>query len=323
MKIKIYETSSRNQQKYDITDIVSGPKWTTGLNSQPGIFEFSMEIDSVVYLRDGDTIELVIDGKNVFKGKVFNRKKSKQKLWKIVAYDSKRYLQNQDTIVFGVNKLSDRFNNICQIQGIPHKVLDANGYQLASKVEDNESYFSMLEAAIAEVRENNNARFGIRDNFGTLELFDLNRGITKLVVGDKSLLTDYAYEASIDDSYNVVKVIKEDSETKKRQIYTASNSALIDRWGKLQMFEKVTDSDINAAQLKQRATDLLSANAKEVRTLSLDVVGSFPLEAGNSFTLDIAELRNEGFGSDALALITKCVHNFDIAHTMSLEVEVI
>ena len=127
MKIKIYETSSRNQQKYDITDIVSGPKWTTGLNSQPGIFEFSMEIDSVVYLRDGDTIELVIDGKNVFKGKVFNRKKSKQKLWKIVAYDSKRYLQNQDTIVFGVNKLSDRFNNICQIQGIPHKVLDANG----------------------------------------------------------------------------------------------------------------------------------------------------------------------------------------------------
>lgn len=323
MKLKIYETSSRNQQKYDITDIVSGPKWTTGLNSQPGIFEFSMEIDSVVYLRDGDTIELVIDGKNVFKGKVFNRKKSKQKLWKIVAYDSKRYLQNQDTIVFGVNKLSDRFNNICQIQGIPHKVLDANGYQLASKVEDNESYFSMLEAAIAEVRENNNARFGIRDNFGTLELFDLNRGITKLVVGDKSLLTDYAYEASIDDSYNVVKVIKEDSETKKRQIYTASNSALIDRWGKLQMVEKVTDSDINAAQLKQRATDLLSANAKEVRTLSLDAVGSFPLEAGNSFTLDIAELRGEGFGSDTLALITKCVHNFDTAHTMSLEVEVI
>lgn len=323
MKIKIYETSSRNRQKYDITDIVSNPKWTTGLNNQPGIFEFSMQIDSVVFLRDGDLIEVIIDGKNIFKGKVFKRKKSKKKLWSIVAYDNLRYLQNKDTLVFGVNKLADRFNNICQIQGIPHKVLDSNGYQLASKVEDNESYFSMLDSALQEVRDNNNARFAIRDNFGTLELFDLNRGITKLMIGDNSLLSDYDYEASVDDSYNVVKVIKEDSETKQRQIFTASNSSLIDRWGKLQMVEKVTESDVNSAQLRQKANDLLSANSKEVRTLSLDAIGFFPLQAGNSFILDIEALRAEGFGSDTLALVTKCVHNFDSAHTMSLDVEVI
>nr|DAP21904.1 MAG TPA: 43 kDa tail protein [Caudoviricetes sp.] len=323
MNIKIYETSSRNQQKYDITNIVSSPRWTTSLGSQAGTFEFSIQKDKAVFIRDGDLIEVVIDGKNTFKGKVFVRGKKKDKFWTIKAYDNLRYLQNQDTIVFGVGKLSDRFIKICQLQGLSYKVLDANGYQLAEKVEDNESYYSMLEAAIQEVRENNNARFGIRDNFGTLELFDLNRGITKLLIGDESLLSDYDYEASIDDAYNVVKVIKEDSETKQRQVFTASNSGLIDRWGKLQMVEKVNESDLNTVQLQQKANDLLKANAKEVRTLTLNVVGVFPLQAGNSFTLNISDLQSEGINADSLALITKCTHNFNTTHTMSLEVEVI
>lgn len=323
MKLQVYEISSRNRQKYDISSIVSDPKWTTGLDSQAGTFEFGIEEDKAVFLRDGDIIEVLCDGKKTFRGKVFDRKKSKSKIWKIKAYDNMRYLQNKDTIVFDANRLSDRFNKICQLQGLPHKVLDQNSYNCADKVEDNESYFSMLESAMQEVRNNNNARFAIRDNFGTLELFNLNRGVTKLVLGDKSLLSDYDYQASIDGSYNAVKVIKEDSKTKQRQVYTATNKGLIDRWGKLQMVEKVTDSDVNNAQLKQKANDLLKANAKEVRTLTLKAVGVFPLQAGNSVTLKIEALQREGIANGSLALITKCVHNLSKDHTMDLEVEVL
>jgi len=79
MNVKILETSIINGDQYDLSEIVSDIKWTTGLNSQPGILEFSMLDDVNVFLRSGDIIEVIVDSKKIFKGKVFSRKKTKDK----------------------------------------------------------------------------------------------------------------------------------------------------------------------------------------------------------------------------------------------------
>lgn len=323
MNIQMLETSVRNREMYDISEIITPPTWSTSLESQPGTLEFNMIEDPKVFLRAGDTIEMKIDGKKIFEGKVFRRSKLKDKLWKITAYDNMRYLQNEDTLLFPANPVSSRFKKICQAQGLPHKVRDTSYYNCSPVIKDKHSYYSMIEEAIEETRKGSGARFGVWSNGSTLELFLLNRMITKIVIGDQSLLTDYEYEASIDDMYNSVKVMREDEEKSKREIYVASNNRSIEKYGKLQMVETVSDADLNSSQLQKMANDLLKTNQNEMKTIRLNAIGNLGIRAGNSFILRVTDLHRDEFAKDSLALVTKCTHTFGSAHVMSLEVEVV
>nr|WP_216682488.1 hypothetical protein [Enterococcus innesii] len=324
MKLQILETSINNRQMYDISEIVSNPRWTTGIYSQPGKFEFSMIEDRTVFLRSGDIIEAKADGKTFFKGKVFIRRKRKTNLWHIVAYDNLRYLKNEDTIVFGASSASSRFKTICETQGLSYRILDNVAYNCPAVVMDNRTYFSMLEESLEDTRVNfGGMRYGIRDNAGRLEFSTYNRLITKLVIGDESLLSDYDYEASIDESANAVKVIREDSEKNTREVFTATHAGNIEKWGRLQIVETVSDAELNSSQLQKQANALLRENNKEFRTLTLEAVGSMEISAGNSFTLRLADLQRDSVGNDSLALVTRCTHHLGKTHTMDLEVEVV
>ena len=323
MTLQIFETSITNNQMYDITDIVSSPSWSTSTNFQAGKFTFSILESKSVFLKSGDIIEAKNDGKTFFIGKVFSRSKSKDKSWKITAYDNLFYLKNEDTLIFGASSAASRFKTICETQGLSYKVLDNPGYNCPAAVMDGKTYFSMLDESIKDTRTNYGVRYGICDNAGTLEFYNYNRQITKLVLGDESLVTNYSYQSSIEDSANSVQVVREDSEKKTREIYTASNSGTIQKWGKLQIVEKVTDADLNSSQLQSQANALLAENNQETRTLSLDAVGNFELQAGNSFVLRLSDLEKEGISQDSLALVLSCSHSLGPVHTMSLEVEVL
>lgn len=323
MNIKVLETSILNRQQYDISEIVSDMKWTTSIQSQPGALSFSMLDDKKVFLRAGDTIEVIIDNKKIFKGKVFGRSKGKESKRVITAYDNMRYLQNEDTLLFGANSCSARFQKICQTQGLPYKVVNKSPYNCTPVVEDSHTYFSMIQDAIDETRKGYGIRYAIWDNYGTLEHFDLNSKITKIVLGDNSLMTDYSYEATIDDAYNSVKVMREDKDKGKREIFTAQHKGNIEKWGKLQMVETISDAELNSSQLQKQANDLLREKNKETKTIALDAIGHLSLRAGNSFILRLSDLHRDNVGKDNLALITKCTHAFGSDYSMSLEVEVV
>lgn len=323
MNIKVLETSINNRQQYDISEIVSDMKWVTSIQSQPGSLTFSMLNDKKVFLRSGDVIEVIIDNKKIFKGKVFGRSKGKESKWSVTAYDNMRYLQNEDTLLFGANSCSARFQKICQTQGLPYKIVNKSPYNCTPVVEDSHTYFSMIQDAIDETRKGYGIRYAIWDNYGTLEHFDLNSKITKIVLGDNSLMTDYSYEATIDDAFNSVKVMREDKDKGKREIFTAQNKANIEKWGKLQMVETISDAELNSSQLQKQANDLLRENNKETKTIDLEAIGNLSLRAGNSFILRLSDLHRDYVGKDNLALITKCTHAFGSDYSMSLEVEVV
>ncbi|MGX7196725.1 XkdQ/YqbQ family protein [Enterococcus olivae] len=324
MNIQMFVTSVRNNQMYDISEISSGLQWGTNLLYQPGKMEFKMLDDPKVFIRSGDIIELKINGKNIFKGKVFGRGKQKGPAWEFTAYDNLKFLGNEDTLVFPASTASSRFKKICQTQGLPYKVLDNSTYNCAAVVEDKHTYFSMLEDAIASTRKNQKVRYGVWDNYGTLEFFNLNRGITKLVIGDESLMTDYDFSGSIEDAANSVKVMRENKDKGKREIYTAKHDGNIALWGKLQIVETVTDADLNSSQLQNQANVLLGERNKETKKISLEAVGDLSIRAGNSFTLRIKDLQRESIAQDSLALVTKCVNRIEKdIHSMSLEVEVV
>ena len=85
-----------------------------------------------------------------------------------------------------------------------------------------------------------------------------NTGLNQWIKSDRPVMEDFnqmcirdsGYTVSIDDdTYNFVKVAKDDKKAGVRDVYIAEDSANISRWGKLMIYDKVT-AGLNAAQLQ-------------------------------------------------------------------------
>ena len=323
MSITVKGTLKSGAQ-YDLSEIISEPEWYTSIDGQPGKFSFKILDDPNVFYKNGDVIEFSNGGKTYFKGKIFKRQKTKDDLWQITAYDNLRYLQNEDTIVFDASTAAERFKRICETQGLPYKIGMAPGYKCAAVVADGKTYFTMLDEALQETRRAaNDSRYTFYDDAGTVKFVALQELNTPLLLGDKSLISDYDYESSIDDAFNAIKVVRENEKKKTREVYVASDSKTISEWGKLQKVEKANDADLNAQQLQQMAKDKLrELNAVGV-TFKLDSVGDFRIRAGNSFNLVLEDMQREWGRTQCVVLVHSCTHRFSPVHTMSLDVEVV
>ena len=312
-------------KQFDITDIVSDPKWTTDMESQPGKFEFRINVDPNVFLKNGDVIELQMDSKLIFKGKVFVRKKSQGGMWRVVAYDNLRYLKNEDTIVFDASAIDKRFVTIMETLNLPYRVLDKSTYACAAQVADTKTYYTMLKEAWEETHLKTDEQFGVRDNNGVIELYNTKRFATNLIIGDNSLLSEYDYTNTIDEeTYNSIKVVKEDKDNNTREIYVSKDSTSINKFGTLQIVEMVTDADANKAQMKEQGDKKLKQHNKEFKYLEMPkVIGHPDVSAGKSVYLDISDLYNDGLSKNTLSRVIRCTHHLESAHTMELEVEVL
>ena len=155
----------------------------------------------------------------------------------------------------------------------------------------------------------------LRDEFGALCLRDVVNLRLPIIVGTASLGKDFDYEKSIDDdTYNYVKVAKDDSTKGVRNVYVSQDSKSISTWGKLMVYDKVS-ADLNDVQLASRANRLLSVKDRETETLSVECMGDDRFFAGNSVRVVISEA-----GIDKWAVVDKCTHEFKKdSHTMKLD----
>lgn len=312
----------KNGKVYDISELVSDIAWETHIDSSPGKLTFNMLHDENVSIQYGDIIRFKYDGKNVFYGKVFGKKKTSNNIWDLVAYDKKRYLKNEDTVVFSAMTSDQKFARICKENELSYRVVDRSAFVCPPVIEETKSLNDMIETALDLTIINYGMWYIIRDNFGTLEHISLNSLVTKLIIGDNSLLSDYSFEGSIDDSYNQIKLTKDNEETQKREVYIVKDSKNIAYWGKLQYHESVDDK-MNPAQIANQASLLLKTKNAPTHALELECLGDISISAGNSVTTQISDLNDEGYGKQQLCIISKCTHNFGLFHTMTLELKVV
>ena len=181
----------------------------------------------------------------------------------------------------------------------------------------------MIQDAIDATLSNTGRWYAIRDNFGVLEHVDLAMLKVGLLVGDASLLTGYEYETSIDsETANQVKLVKDNKETQKRDVYIERDGSTIQRWGLLQHFE-VMDEKANEAQIIQRAQMLLRLKNRPTRRLKLSALGDLRVREGVGIGTAIRDLDAEGVGSQRFGLVKSCEHEFrNGLHKMTLEIEV-
>jgi hypothetical protein len=325
VKIELIVQNSETGKTWEISELVNSISWTTYMVDQPGKLDFTFidEADKVL-ATEGSVVSFKVNGTKVFFGYVFKEGVDETESVSVTAYDQLRYLKNKDTYVLSNMTASQVFEKICKDFKMRYSVIDKSSYVLPASVEDNKGLYEIIQKGIDLTLINSGNWYVVRDNFGTLEFQLLNRLKTLVFIGDGSSLSKYSFESSIDsDTYNQIKLVKENKETAKREIYIVKDSSTIKKWGTLQYFETV-DEDSNAAQIQARAEMLLKLKNRKTKSLKLNnVLGDLRVFAGAGIVLGIQKLVVRGIPMNKYFMVTSATHTFsNDLHTMSLELQV-
>jgi len=311
-------------KQIECNEILTNVTWETSILDQPGKLSFTLIDTGDRLFEEGSNVVFTYGGVKVFDGYVFTRNRSEGDTMTITAYDRIRYLNNQDTYVFENNTTDEIFATICKEHQLPYRIVSPSTYKTAPISHDNKTLYSMIIRALDETFIQVQKYIIVRDNVGTLELIDIANLVTDVFLGDESLMTKFAFSSSIDtDVYNYIKLVQENKKSKKREVYVAMDSTNINKWGRLQYFEKM-DEDANEAQIKVRADQLLKLYNRKARSLKVTSLGNIKVREGSGVGVGIAKLSDEGIVNQQYAFVSKASHKFtNEMHTMDLNLEVV
>lgn len=306
-----------NGSVYDITHLVSSPKWKTVRRGSAGSFSFSALPSKDISWEHGGIIRVQDGSTGLFYGYVFRVKRGADGMTDITAYDQLRYLKNKNTYVFSNVKATQVVREICEDFKLKTGALADTGYVIPSMVEDGQELFDIMLKALDYTLINTNRMFYLWDDFGAIRLSEVTDGKLPIMLGDESLATDYSYESSIDgDTYNQIKLLRDNSETGKRDLYLFKDSGNIARWGLLQYHETV-DENMNAAQIEQRGNQLLELYNKPQKTFTVDGISDPRVRGGKMIFVRIKAL-----GINSFYLVEEAEHDL-LAQTMKLKLKAV
>lgn len=154
---------------------------------------------------EGDPVAFYYDGKCIFKGYVFTKKRNKS-LPKITvtAYDQLRYLKNKFSYVFVNKKASDIVKSLCEDFNLEVGTIEDSKYVVEAIAEENKAAIDIIMTATQETLANTGQMFVLYDDAGKV----CYRNVLNLKVNtilDKDTAQDLDYQTSIDEeTYNRV-----------------------------------------------------------------------------------------------------------------------
>lgn len=293
-----------NSDKIYIPTVKDEIQWTTERKGTPGKLEFELIKDNILNIEEGNPVSLKIDNKGIFYGFIFRQKKSKSNTVKITAYDQLRYLKNKSSYIYTnlradeVTKMiaNDFQLNIGNIENTKHKI--------AKRSESNKSLFDIILNALDETIQYINEMYVLHDDYGKLNLTNISNMKIDIII-DEETAQDYDYETSIDsDTYNKIKLIYDNKETGKREVYIAQDTNNINKWGVLQYFDTIEEQTNGAV----KAESLLKLYNQKTRNLQIKkAIGDIRVKAG---TLIIVNLNLGDVILQNYMLVEKAKHTF-------------
>lgn len=299
---------------YDVSEIACSISYSDSLNNGCSKLELTYIYDGVVF-SNGSVIRFKYNDAYIFYGYVFSHERTQGDEITLTAYDQIRYLKAKDTFVIRDMRVDELIKVIANYFNLRIGKLDDTGYKLPISIKDNQTYMDMIYDGISNTLIGTGRKFAFKDNFGNLELTDIEKMRIPLIIGDMSLAYEYKYSASIDENtYNLIKISKDNESTGKRDIYIAQDSSSFERYGILQYYESA-DKDANEEQLKVKANTLLQLMNKETEQITIEALGDTRVRAGNSILANISDLEIMKY-----LIVRSSKHNFKSdTHTMSLE----
>lgn len=293
--------------------VEEGIQWTTERAGSPSILKFTVIKDETIAFQEGDAVRLKVNGKGVFYGFVFKKKRNKKHHIEVTAYDQLRYLKNKDTYVYENKTASQVIQMIANDFRLNLGNIEATKYIIPSRVEDNQSLFDIIQNALDLETQNKGELYVLYDDFGKLTLRNIASMRLNLLIDD-STAEDFDYTSSIDDqTYNRIKLTYDNEDTGEREIYIAKDTANENQWGILQFYEKLQKGENG----KAKADALLGLYDKKTRNLKIDnAFGDLRCRAG---TMVVVQLYLGDISVSNYLLVEKVTHTFNHdQHFMSL-----
>lgn len=322
--ITIWITNKQGSE-WNVSEITEGLTWKTSRIGKAGSITFTLIKGSPLYQKkdfsysNGDVVRVRVGQTNVFYGYIFTIDAGRDETVKITAYDQIRYLMNTETYVFSGVTATEVLQRIAKDFNLKLGTVANTGYKIPAMTEDGQKLLDIICKAITLTYKNTGRDYCLFDDFGKLSLRDIASTQLDLIIGDGSLMTDYQVKTSIDsDTYNRIKLYKDNEKTGSREIYMAHDSVNIQRWGVLQYYEGV-DEKMNEPQIKEMLDNLATLKNRETKSLKISAIGDIRVRAGIRVRIRIPE-----YDVDQALLVDECTHDFDGAdHTMSLDMRVV
>ena len=295
----------QNGNKVYAPIVKEGITWDTERKGSPGKLTFNVVKDDILNFTEGNAVRLKVDNKNVFYGFVFVKKRDKDGIITVTAYDQLRYLKNKDTYVYENKTAGEFIKMVASDFNMQTGTIQNTGYKIASRVEDNVTLFDMVQNALDLTLQNKKEMFVLYDDFGKLALKSIQSMYVNLLI-DEETGENYSYTSSIDsDTYNKIKLVYDNEESGKRDVYIAQDSNNINNWGVLQHFDTLQEGENG----KAKANALLSLYNKKTRNLTIqNAFGDTRVRAGS---MVVVQLNLGDVKLNNLMLVEKCKHKFN------------
>ena len=252
--------------------------WTTERTGTAGKLTFTVVKDNIIDFQEGNPVTLKVDGKEVFYGYVFEKKRTKEPTISVTAYDQLRYLKNKDYFIMESHTASDLIRHIAEDFRLNCGEIEDTGYVRTTKNCEG-TLFDIFQEALDDTLMNKKEIYVLYDDFGKLTL----KNIKSMKINDMQVITDSRlenidYSTSIDgETYNRVRLVYEDKDSGTAKIYQSQSTDSMNKWGVLQYFEKANQT----TGLKAKADALLGLYNKKTRKLVLEgVFGDLRARAG-------------------------------------------
>ena len=300
-----YELLIQSGDKVFQPVIVGDITWKTERKSYPGELKFDIVMDDTIKnISEGNAVRFKKDNNNIFFGFIFSKKREKEKVISITAYDQLRYFKNKDTYVYSNKTAGELVRMLANDFNMQTGTIENTGFKIPSRVEDNTTLFDMVQNAIDLTVQNRKELYVLYDDFGKVALKNIASMVLDCLI-DEETAENYDYKSSIDEeTYNQIKLTRENDETGKRDVYMAKDSSKINEWGVLQYYDTLQDGENGQA----KANALLQLYNKKQKNLTVkNMLGDVRVRAGCMMPVkldlgDVSLLK--------LMLIEKCTHYF-------------
>ena len=296
--------------------VLDGVQWQTDRKGSPGKLTFDCLTDDILDIEEGNVVSFKVNGTSVFYGYIFRISGDKSEKITVTCYDQLRYLKNKDTYNFQQTTANRIAGMIATDFGLKTGELEETAFVIPYVIYDNKTLLDMIQDALDMTLTNTKQMYVLYDDYGKMTIKQIARMKVGLMI-DADTAETFDWSTSIDDeTYNRIKLMYEDSETKERTFWSAEDKTTQNKWGTLQYFESINKEEKESAQNKANA--LLSLyNSKTKRLTIPNVIGDLRVRAGSMVMVQL-QIRKEKINH--WMVVDSCTHMFnENEHFMTLK----